>query len=94
MNLIDFDKASEAAKQAIAELQVAGMAITDEEAKDLHDAIHGALLEASSDVTAVLAPVLTAISELNATAIRILTESGEWRNIIQRFNLSPPGVPK
>ena len=97
MNLVDFDKASAAAKQSITELQAAGMTITDEEAKDLHDAIHGALTEASTDVSVAIKPLLEALADLQITVNTsvgvLVAESAAWRGTVaQVFNLhSPPG---
>ena len=91
MNVIDNDKLSATIKTALADAQERGLALEDHQTALLHDLLHGALLEASSDVTAVLSPVLAAVADLNATAIRISVESGAWREVVQRlFNLSVP----
>ena len=87
-------KLSGVIKEDIAGAQVAGIAISEKDAALLHDLIHGALTEASTDVSGVLAPVLAAIVELNTSIGRIVTESGAWRAIFQRFNFSPPETPK
>jgi hypothetical protein len=81
-------------KQAATEAQASGLAIEDHLAPLLHDLLHGALLEASTDVSGVLAPALAAIVDLNAGIADIVTESGAWRRLISRlFNL-PPEQPK
>ena len=98
MNVVDFNQASAAAKQAISQLQAAGMAITDAQASALHTAIHAALSEASTDASGVIAPLLTELAACR-------TELAAWRPIIgaavvlaQRFDgaalhLAPPLPP-
>ena len=93
MNVIDNDKLSATIKTALADAQERGLALEDHQTALLHDLLHGALLEASSDVTAVLAPVLERIDALNSTLSAAIAESAHWRAIIERLNLSAPIVP-
>jgi hypothetical protein len=94
MNVIDNDKLSATIAAALADAQARGVALEDHAAAAIHDILHGALLEASTDVSGVLAPALAAIVALNASIADIMTESGAWRRLVSRlFNL-PPEQPK
>jgi hypothetical protein len=82
------DELSVLIKTALADAQGRGVTLEDHEAALLHDQLHGALLEASNDVSGVLAPVLDRIDALNSTVAALIAESAHWREIVQRFNLS------
>jgi hypothetical protein len=94
MNVIDNDKLSATIATALADAQARGVALEDHQAALLHDLLHGALLEASTDLQADLKPVLEAQAQW-------LAESTRWRTVFERliliaerFNLSPPETPK
>jgi hypothetical protein len=90
MNVIDNDKLSATIAAALADAQARGVALEDHAAAAIHDILHGALTEASTDVSGVLAPALAAIVDLNASIADIVTESGAWRRLVSRlFNLPP-----
>ena len=94
MNVIDNDKLSATIAAALADAQARGVALEDHAAAAIHDILHGALTEASTDVSGVLAPALSDIVALNASIADIVTESGAWRRLVSRlFNL-PPEQPK
>jgi len=76
-------------KTALADAQERGVALEDHQAALLHDLLHGALLEASSDVATVLAPFLAVVAGLDARFERLIAESAAWRPIVERINLSP-----
>lgn len=94
MNLIDNDKLSATIATALADAQARGVSLEDHEAALLHDLLHGALLEASTDVSGVLTPALGRLDALNSTITAAIGESAAWRALVARlFNL-PPETPK
>ena len=56
MNFIDNDKLSATIGSALADAQNRGVVLEDHAAAAIHDILHGALLEASTDVSGVLTP--------------------------------------
>ena len=91
-------KFSDAIKAGMAEAQAGGIAIEDHLPGVLIPLIHQTLLEASSDVSGALKPLLEAVADLqitiNASVGVLASESAAWRAIFQRFDLSPPEAPK
>ena len=79
MNVIDNDKLSATIATALADAQARGVALEDHEATLLHDLLHGALLEAFTDVSGALAPVLGRLDALNSTITAAIGESASWR---------------
>ena len=80
-------------KVALGDAQERGVALEVGGAQIIHDLLHGALLEASMDVSGALKPLLEALNDLEITvntSVGVLVgESSAWRAIAERFNLSP-----
>ena len=101
MNVIDNDKLSATIAAALADAQARGVALEDHQAAILEATIHAALTEASTDLNAVLKPMLEALApavsvlaDLNSTLELFSRESAAWRGLVARlFNL-PPEQPK
>jgi hypothetical protein len=94
-------KFSDAIKTGLAEAQAAGIAAEDHLPGVLIPLIHQTLLEASTDVSGAIAPLLPRIDALNSTLALALAESTRWRTIFERLaliferlNLSPSTIPK
>jgi hypothetical protein len=70
------------------------VALEDHEAQLLHDLMHQALTEATSDVAGALAPVLAELERLRSESALWRAESVGFRATIRQiFNL-PPEQPK
>ena len=97
MNVIDNDKLSATIAAALADAQARGVALEDHSAAAIHDILHGALTEASTDLNAALKPMLEAmasavsvLADLNTTLELFSRESAAWRALVARlFNLPP-----
>jgi hypothetical protein len=94
MNVIDNTALAQNIKDGISQAQASGLVLEDHETALLTQLIHGAIFQASTDVSAFLQPVLASVATLQATLDKAVAESAAWRAIIERFNLSPPGALK
>ena len=79
MNVIDNDKLSATIATALADAQNRGVVLEDHASAAIHDILHGALLEAFTDVSGALAPVLGRLDALNSTITAAIGESAAWR---------------
>ena len=94
MNVIDNAALKQNITDGAAAILAAGLSLEDHLPGIVDAAVDAELAKLDAAIHGLLLPVLAAFADLNKNFTRALIESAAWRDIFQRFNLSPPETPK